>query len=292
MKLDRLRYFVAVAEEGHFGRAAERLHVSQPALSQQVRSLEDELGVTLFDRAGRRHSLSAAGRELLRDARAVLALGQRAGERARQAADGAVGRLSIGYTSDYNEGPLPAALARFHAAHPQVAVESRLGTSLELAEAVRDRLLDVAFLVPPMSAPVGEIALHPLPPVRFGAVLPRSHRFAGRGRIELARLAEERFVLPPVVAWTGFYWQLARLFEEAGFQPDLAHEVLDPTMLGALVASGVGVGLASSGSFSSADTFAFVPLIGEHAVIERAAACRTGAPPPLLAGLLALLPSR
>ncbi len=153
MELRQLRSFVAVAEELHFRRAAEQLHLSQPSVSQQVRTLEDELGVQLFDRNRRGVALTPAGAALLDDARDVLARAARAAERAREAGSGSRGRLRLSLTRSLTGGLAGAIVEAFRARYPDVALELSVGNTILHAEQLRHGLIDVAFVRPPLLDP-------------------------------------------------------------------------------------------------------------------------------------------
>ncbi|MCX7354242.1 MAG: LysR family transcriptional regulator [Alphaproteobacteria bacterium] len=248
MKLDRIKHFVVMAEELHFGRAARRLNLSQPSLTLQIQNLEAEVGLTLIRRSKRRAELTPAGRQFLVEARLALHHAEQAAARARLAAAGDTGHLSIGFSVDYAHGFLPGLLASFHRQFPNVKIESRLDVSANLSPAVAERTLDLAFLSPPLLAHPTALREQRLPATRIVAFLPPRHRFARRRKIRLADLKADPFVLTPVTGWTGFYQQVARLFDEAGFVPDVKHEVLDAAMVENLVAEGVGVSMVSVGS--------------------------------------------
>ncbi len=147
MELRHLRYFVAVAEEQHMTRAARRLGIQQPPLSQQIRDLEDELGVRLFDRTPRSIRLNAAGQVFLKDARRLLADAQDAVARVRRTSRGESGRIAIGYTSSASLHPLvPRLIRAFHAEHPAVDLEFQENATRDLLEAVAGDALDAAFV--------------------------------------------------------------------------------------------------------------------------------------------------
>lgn len=271
-RLDRLRSFVVLAEELHFGRAAQRLNLSQPALTLQIQALEAELGATLVARGKRRSELTQAGSAFLREARIALHHLELAASRAKEAATGGAGRIAVGFCHDYHHGLLPRILADFSRRHPDVSIEARLELSPELVRAVTDRALDVAFVSAPLEREARNLRRLDLPSTRLVALLPASHPLARRRRIPLSMLAGERFVLPPLIGWTGFYRQLASLFEEAGFAPDVALEVLDTTLLTNLVAEGAGIGVASVGSVPErAAGVAYVDLAGGSAATALAA---------------------
>ncbi|MHB1219978.1 MAG: LysR substrate-binding domain-containing protein [Alphaproteobacteria bacterium] len=290
MKLDRLRYFAVLAEELHFGKAAKRLKLSQPSLTLQIQNIEAEIGLTLLIRSRRGAELTPAGRQFLLEAKLSLHHAEQATIRARQAAAGNIGRLSIGFTSDYVCGFLPDLLFEFHSAYPDVRIESRLDVSTSLSEVVADRSLDVAFLSPPLLAHPNLLKKRELKPTRIVALLPVGHRCARAKRLKLSRLKGDRFVLAPIMAWTGFYQQIGRLFDEAGFAPDIVHQVMGPTMVENLVAAGVGVSLISATSaHARLDKVVTVELDSQHAKLSQAAIWHEQNKSPVLESFLTAL---
>lgn len=188
--LRKLRYFLAVAEQLSFGRAAERLHIAQPALSRQIRSLEHDLGATLFDRDRHRVALTAAGRQLLQDAPTLLAVA--AATRRRVAAAGrGVASLSVGFRAGV---VVTAEVRAFRAEHPDVVVDLRHLEWDQQEAPLLDGRVDVAFLRPPVAG--GALELVPLYSEPRVAVLPADHRLAGKSSVAVADLAEE--LLMPV----------------------------------------------------------------------------------------------
>jgi DNA-binding transcriptional LysR family regulator len=194
VELRQLRSFVAVAEELHFRRAAEQLHLSQPSVSQQVRTLEYELGVQLFDRNRRGVALTPAGAALLDDARDVLARAARAAERAREAGSGSRGRLRLSLTRSLTGGLAGAIVEAFRARYPDVALELSVGYTSLHAEQLRHGLIDVAFVRPPLLDP--GIEEHELAREPLVCVLPKAHSLARRRAIDPADLDGE-----PLVWW-------------------------------------------------------------------------------------------
>ena len=194
MELRHLRYFVAVAEELHFGRAAERLAMSQPPLSTQIRDLERELGVSLLQRTSRRVALTEAGATFLDDARAILAAVDRAALAAARAGRGELGTVSVGFLGAAAVRRLPTAVRTFQADRPGVRVELReMTSSPSLLRALRGRLIDLALLRPPVTDDgVDQERLASEP---FVAVVPRDHAFAGRTAVSVSELLAQPFVL-------------------------------------------------------------------------------------------------
>jgi DNA-binding transcriptional LysR family regulator len=242
MELRHLRYFVAVAEELHFRRAAERLYVAQPAVSEQVRKLEVELGVRLFDRTQRAVSLTPAGCALLEEARRVLRQAEAAQEAARTAGDRATMRLRIGHLADALPESVPRALTSLTASAPRIEVDLATAPAQRLLDDLRAERLDVAITTLP--AAVNGLRVTPLDEQRAVAVLPASHPAAAHQRIALARLAPERIVVLARDTDPPFHDTAVALCRSAGLSPGfvtIAEPRLEHVMLS--VAAGAGIGL-------------------------------------------------
>jgi DNA-binding transcriptional LysR family regulator len=246
LDLRRLSYFLAVAEELHFGRAAARLHIAQPSLSQQIRTLERELGVELLRRDNRRVELTPAGAALLREGRRTLSHAQRAESAARAAGHGISGSLLVGFMGSAGRNLLPAVVREFRGRHPDVAIEVREIALPDTNRAIRDGTVDVAFVRPIEDDPA--VALEALPGDRLVAVLPAGHRLARAASIPLAALAGEPFVRPnpsPVLQpWISF---LSIICDRHGFVPRFTDAEASslPAIVG-LVAAGDGVSVMSN----------------------------------------------
>jgi DNA-binding transcriptional LysR family regulator len=242
MELRHLRYFVAVAEELHFRRAAERLHVAQPAVSQQVRKLEQELGVRLFDRTQRSVSLTSSGTALLEEARRVLSAAERAQQAARNASETVTMRLRIGYLPDSLPASVPRALRRLAASAPRVHVELQSGFSVPLIEELRARRLDA--VVAGLPAPTNGLRITPLEEQQVVAVLPVAHPHAVDSAIALERLAPDRLVVMPHAANPAFQATVIAMCRRAELSPtfvEVAEARVEHVLLG--VAAGAGLAL-------------------------------------------------
>lgn len=242
MELRHLRYFIAVAEELHFGRAAVQLGISQPPLSQQIQALEEELGARLFERTNRRVALSEVGRLFLPEARQVLAQLDKAVDVARRAQRGEVGELKVGFTSSAPfTSTIPRAIQAFRLACPAVHLDLCELSSRGVAEAVAEGRLQVGMLRPLEEMPAGLEALE-LFVEELVVVLPAGHPLAGReAGISLGELAGEAFVFFPRSFGTGLYDQLLDLARAAGFTPRIVQEASEAMTLIGLVATGLGV---------------------------------------------------
>lgn len=263
MDLRHLRYFVAVAEEGHVTRAAERLGIQQPPLSQQIKALEADLEVELFRRKPRGMELTEAGESLLIDARRILAEVEGALTRARRTARGELGRLAIGITASAPFHPFVTRLLRdFRAANPDVSMTLEEDGTSQLVAAVQAERLDVAFVRSAVAkeAGVGFLDLLQEPMV---AALPARHRLARDPRhgLKLAELAGEAFILYRRTAGPGLYDAIVGACRAAGFVPRVEQEAPRITATLNLVAAGFGVTLVPrSLSGQQAEAIVYRPL--------------------------------
>jgi len=240
MELRHLRYFVAVAEELHFSRAAARLRIAQPPLSQQIRHLEHELGVALFNRTRRHVELTAAGRAFLEESRRMLAQAERAARIAQRVGGGEVGQLAIGFVPSADLDLLPRVLRVFGARFPDVELE--LQTLLPAAQV--DALLGGAIQVGIVRMPLAGrgLVVEPIESEPLVAVLPARHRLARQSEIELADLAGDTILMFPRHVAPGYYDVLISAYRGAGFTPRVLHPGSMQTNL-ALVSAGMGVSL-------------------------------------------------
>jgi DNA-binding transcriptional LysR family regulator len=243
MELRHLRYFVAVAEELHFGRAAKRLHIAQPPLSRQIRDLEREIGTPLFERVPRGVELTPAGAAFLPEARLTLAQADRAQRTAQRAAQGETGRLRVGFVeAATHSGILPDVLSFFRVHLPSVGLSLFELDPLRQAEAFLDGRIDLGILhSPPLDADrwlrVDVIYTEPVV-----LAVPKAHRFSGRARFTLGSLAGESFVLFPRHVAPSMYDDIIARCRAVGFSPRIVQEAAGWHTLASLVGAGVGVG--------------------------------------------------
>jgi len=240
MDLRHLRYFVAVAEERHFGRAALRLHMAQPPLSRQIQALEAELGFKLFERSRRRVEVTAGGTVLLDRARRVFAELDRAVHEARRASTGETGRVAIGYLSSLAYSGLTGYLRAFREELPAVEVVLRELAPSEQLEAIKDGRIDVGLLRGPIDDP--SIVSERVRRERLLLAMPVDHPLAARTRVPLALTAKEPFVAFPRARAAAFYDSLIALCARAGFSPRIVQEAPQLDML-SLVAAGFGIAI-------------------------------------------------
>ena len=246
MELRHLRYFLAVAEELHFHRAATRLHISQPPLSQQIRALERELGVTLLERNRRRVALTAAGEVFRDDARAILSAVDRASERARNIARGSIGTLSVGFVGSAMFSPtLPNILREFRATRPEVELVLRELPTVVQLQALVGGELDVGVIRGPIPASEihPQLELMTIQRERLIAALPADHPLATRRRLRAAELSGETFVILARREAPGLFASLTTAMVDAGGVPEDVLEVAEMQTIISLVAGGFGVSL-------------------------------------------------
>jgi DNA-binding transcriptional LysR family regulator len=241
MELRHLRYFVAVAEELHFGRAAVRLSIVQPSLSQQIRQLEDELGFPLLRRTKRSVELTDAGKAFFTASQHVLAEVQEAKRIAQRAYRGEVGRLVVGYISSSTYDLLPLILRVYRERFPHVEVALRELTTQEQVRALEEEQIHIGLLRLPISTAIIRFDVVGREPIV--CVLPEEHPLAVYEKIPPSMLADEPFVLQPPQRGSGYYVQLMKLCLASGFTPNVIQEVSEMHTIVSLVAAGMGVSL-------------------------------------------------
>jgi DNA-binding transcriptional LysR family regulator len=242
-ELWQLRYFVAVAERLHFGRAAQSLHISQPPLSRAIRALEERLGVTLLARSRRSVELTTEGSRFLEDARRTIAQLERAVLELRRMASGEQGRLRIGFVSLADYGVLPGLLKGFKTARPRVTLALREMLSPEQAAALVAGDLDFGFLLPPVAG-AARLDYLVVQRERFVAALPARHRLARvPGRLAVSELAGEPLVMIPREIAPGLYDILTGLAARAGISFNVAQEAIQMQTVVSLVSSGLGAAI-------------------------------------------------
>jgi DNA-binding transcriptional LysR family regulator len=240
VELRQLRYFVAVAEELHFRRAAARLHISQPPLSQQIKALEEELGCLLLARTRRRVELTAAGEAFLRDARAMLAELDVAAATARAIDAGQAGVLRVNFVGSALLSIVPGTVQRFRRARPGVEVEVRERSTADQLRALASGVVDVALVRPPIEADPAlrtEVVLRE----RTVAALPEGHALAALRRVPLRRLAAAPLVLFPRQQAPGFHDLLIGRLAATGVSPQVVQYAPEMLTIIGLVAAGIGV---------------------------------------------------
>jgi DNA-binding transcriptional LysR family regulator len=235
-----LTQFIAVAEALHFGRAATRLHMAQPPLSQAIKHLEELVGVKLLDRSKHAVSLTPAGRAFLDDARALLAQGQRAIDTARRASEGLTGRITIGFMGSVSYELLPRILRDFRTRFPAIHVDLREQTSVEQIESLHASKIDLGIVRLPLNN-AADLNMRTIEVERLIAVLPRDHRLAASQTLRLEDLADAPFMIFPPDKSPSLHAKFLMACDEAGFSPRIALEAWQMASMVSLVAAGMGV---------------------------------------------------
>ena len=264
MDLRHLRYFVAVAEELHFTRAAARLGIQQPPLSQQIRQLEDELGSKLFKRLTRGVELTESGTFLLKEARLILDQVERTKIAVQGLARGTSGHIRVGFSNASYFNPVVSQVIRdYRERYPDVVLTPVQSVTAELVQALHEARVDVAFLRAPFDdAGLGSELIVEEPLV---AVVPAIHALAAQREVALARLAREPFLMFPRTTSPGFYDSIISACQQAGFSPRLGQEAPDIPSLVHLVGAGFGVSVVPmSITQIRAEGVNYLPISGER----------------------------
>jgi DNA-binding transcriptional LysR family regulator len=270
MELRHLRYFLAVAEELNFTRAAERLGISQPPLTQQIKALEAELGVTLLDRSAYRIELTDAGRIFAAEAARILGDARSAMQAARRAATGVTGGVRVGFTESASFNSLVTSTLRtFRSDFPAVEVSLEERPSTDLITALREGRIDAGFVRPPVPTRRG-LALDLLEREPLLVAVPSGHRLAGHREIDLGSLAAETFILYPRAVRPGLADTVVAACESAGFTPKVGQYAPQLSSTINLVAASLGISIVpDSMRCLQAHAVTYVPLRGEplHALL-------------------------
>ncbi|MEQ4210208.1 LysR family transcriptional regulator [Actinopolymorpha sp. B9G3] len=245
MDLRSVECFVAVADLLHFGRAASSLHLSQPALSGRIRSLETEVGVRLLDRDRRSVALTEAGRAFLPAARETLAAAHAASTAARRTARGESGQLRLGFTVIAFHTSLPRGVQQYRAQYPDVVVDLVERNSPALEEALVSGEIDLAILHPPLRQP--GLVVQELPAEQLVLAFPETHPLADRAVLTFADLDREPLLAAPRAIGPALYDRLMAAFAQAGAVAQVVQEVTPMTTLTGLVAAGSGIGFVTQG---------------------------------------------
>jgi DNA-binding transcriptional LysR family regulator len=241
MELRHLRYFVTLAEELHFGRAAERLHIAQPPLSQQIRQLETELGFDLFHRTKRTVQLTQAGQIFLAEVQQILKQLEQAIQIGQKTSRGEVGQLVIGFISSASYNILPKILRSFRSQIPGVALELRELTTNQQTQWLRDGRIDVGFVRPPVEE--NQFCTETIFQETLIVALPEEHPLAKQPDISLSSLCGEPFIMFSRIYAPGLYDTLISLCQQAGFSPMVAQEAIQMQTIVSLVAAQMGIAI-------------------------------------------------
>jgi DNA-binding transcriptional LysR family regulator len=241
MELRHLHYFITVAEELHFSRAAERLHISQPPLSQQIQNLEDELGVKLFERTKRQVHLTEAGKVFLERCYLVLAQLEQAIAATQRIGRGEVGQLAIGFVVSAMYTVLPEILRGFREKFPAVELQLHELTTAQQIQALYDKQVDVGIVRSAISEP--GLSVECFLPESLVLALPETHPLSAQTQVSLSTLADELFILFPAKMGPVFYEQIINICQQAGFRPKVSQEAVQMETIIGLVAAGMGIAI-------------------------------------------------
>jgi DNA-binding transcriptional LysR family regulator len=284
MELKTLRYFSVLAEELHFGRAARRLHISQPPLSLQIMKLERELGTLLLHRSKRQVELTAAGEVFLEHVTGILSSVTEGENAARRAARGEIGRLDIAFFLGATYTLLPRILRRFRAENPTVKLGLQDMELPQVLDAVISGAVDVGFLRPPATDPA--ISAEVLLREPFVAAVPEGNKLSKKRQLRLADLADEPFVMF-APSRSVLYSQIMHGCHQAGFHPNVVQEARRPETLVGLVGAGAGIALvASSVQMRGGTGVTFKKITGPLPMTEIAVVWRRKNPSPLVDAFL------
>jgi DNA-binding transcriptional LysR family regulator len=285
VELRHLRYFVAIGEEQHYGRAAARLRVAQPALSRQIQDLEEELGFKLFERLPRGVKLSAAGTLFLEDARRILQEVSEAAVRAGRVASGRSGTLRVGFTENSSwRGVVPESFRRFRELQPDVELQLQPSASLEQLDAIRSGRLDAGFVnFMPESDPDLDQLLVAMQHIELAA--PKRHPLTKLKKLRLRDLTEVPFVWFPRWASPAFYDRMMHECFRGGLKsPRIVQEGLNEATILSLVSTGLGVGwVLGTARWRCPETVVVLPVVDLNMPLTLALAWRRDNASPLLA---------
>jgi DNA-binding transcriptional LysR family regulator len=289
MELRHLRYFVAVGEEQHYGRAASRLRVAQPALSRQIQDLEAEVGFKLFERLPRGVKLSAAGKLFLEDARRILQEVNEAAGRAGRVARGLSGTLRVGFAENASwRGVVPDSFRRFREQQPGAELQLQPAASLEQLEALRSGRLDAGFVnFMPKSDP--ELDQLPVATQHVELAAPKTHALTKLKKLRLRDLTDVPFVWFPRRANPAFYDRLMHKCYRGGLKsPRIVQEGLNEATILSLVSSGLGVGwVVGSARWRSPESVVILPVVDLDVALPLVLAWRRDNTSTLLANFIA-----
>lgn len=288
MEIRHLRYFLVLAEELHFNRAAERLHIAQPALSQQVRQLEKELNVELFIRTTRKVELTLAGASLKKHALEILSNVESVKDLVARVATGETGRLTLGFTGSATYDLLPriARAVREKMSGVSLVLRGEMATASQIG-ALRSNALDIGFLRPPISE---EFHQRVVRTDYLSLLMPASHPLAGEESIDLAHMADESFIQYSPSADPATFTIVSSAYQQAGFEAIVHQEVDATSVMVSLVAAGLGMALVpNSVSHVRVDGAVIRPLSSPIIPMNLVAAWRVGNDLPPISRFLEIL---
>jgi DNA-binding transcriptional LysR family regulator len=288
IELHHLKYFVAVAEELNFARAAERLHISQPPLTRRIQQLEKELGVQLFNRTTRRVQLTDAGLIYLEEARATLAQVKRGVGVAQRANRGEIGQLVVGFEASSAYDILPQSRQLFKKQFPNVELTFVEMRTDDLAQALHEGWISLGFVLPPLHNDA--LAVETILREPMVVAIPRDHPLSGKNKLALEDLAAEAFVMSSRNNRCGLYDQVISVCRHAGFTPKVVQEANEMQIMLGFIAAGIGVSLLPDHvKRLRKPGIVFRPLTPSSAKVELAIAWRRDDASPILREFLEIV---
>ena len=288
IELRLLHYFVAVAEELNFARAAERLHMSQPPLTRQIKSLEDELDIQLFERTTRMVRLTPAGEVYLDATRKLFDQMERNIVMAKRAARGEIGEIIISFEASTANDFLPRALQTFRHQYPDVELTLQEMPTDDQVKALLERKTHVAFVVPPINDPAIEYRTVLREPLVLA--MPSEHRLKGRQTVALEELSDESFVMSSRTKRCGLYDQVITICGREGFSPRVVQEANEMQIMLSFISAGIGVSLLPAHVRNLKKTgISYLAITPSSATIDVAVAWRKDDQSPALVRFLAIV---
>lgn len=288
MEIKQIRYFVTLAEEQSFSRAAARLHMTQPPLTRQIQQLEESMGVTLFERHNRGVTLTDAGQTFLAEARKLLTLAEQALDKTRLAEQGAIGRIDIGVFGSAILNFIPQLLLSFRARYPNVEVALYTMSKPSQIKALREGRLTIGFnrfMAQESDMVVESVLKEPL-----CVALPSRHALAGRASLSVKELEHEPFILFPNNTRPSLADEVVGLCRAEGFEPLVAQETSDVVSCIALVSTGFGIALAPASARSlQLPGVTYIPMAEPAPLVELSCMYRRGDHSPILMTFLDIL---
>lgn len=243
MEFRQLQYFLTVAEELNFSRAARRLNIAQPPLTRQIRQLEQELGVKLLLRTQRRVELTDAGRAFLEEARRILEQVEQSVRVAQRASRGEIGRLVVSFEGSSAYDIVPTSLKIYRDRFPEVDLIVEGMTTREQIQALYERRISVGFVVPPLQGQEPDLMLEAVLQEPLVLALPETHPLIDQSRVRVRSLANESFVIGQRNSGCGLHDQVFAVCQQAGFSPRVVQEVNEMQVMLGFVAAGLGIAL-------------------------------------------------
>ena len=290
LELRQLRYFITVADELHFGKAAMRLNMTQPPLSQAIQALESELGVALFVRTTRQISLTPAGKALLPEAKKLLLQAHSLRQVAQRAADGTQGHLSLAFVSIADYSILPPTLRTFRQSHSNVSIELREATTDVQLETLEKGEIDAGFIIPPIPEKYQHLLTYQKILTEPLILAAPEHLFATGQAVSLEQCHDQALILFPRKIAPALHDAILGFFHEVGLTPEIGQEAIQMQTIVGLVSAGMGIALVpQSVSNLQRPGVSYHPLTNSAPVVEIGFAWRKENPSAVLASFLQLL---